>query len=158
MTFVIALLTLPELKLVSRQLCVLSSLKSHEPNCSDDVGFFRRFASYSQLFPHACAIIHQGRIGTTAQALRAGCPTLVMPYSLDQPDNAARVQRLGTSRMLTRKQCSASRLTEELKILLEGSCYIEKAAEVGHNMQSENGARVACDAIEKQLEKELVKV
>ncbi|MEO0887996.1 MAG: nucleotide disphospho-sugar-binding domain-containing protein [Cyanobacteria bacterium J06648_10] len=116
------------------------------------------YAPYSQLFPHACAIIHQGRIGTTAQALRAGCPTLVMPYSLDQPDNAARVQRLGTSRMLTRKQCSASRLTEELKILLEGSCYIEKAAEVGHNMQSENGARVACDAIEKQLEKELVKV
>ena len=58
------------------------------------------YAPYSQVFPHACAIVHQGGIGTTTQALRAGCPTLVMPYSHDQPDNAARVERLGTSRTI----------------------------------------------------------
>jgi hypothetical protein len=34
------------------------------------------------------------------KALRAGRPTLVMPYSYDQPDNAARVARLGTSRTI----------------------------------------------------------
>ena len=55
------------------------------------------YTPYSQLFSRACAIVHQGGVGTTAQALRAGRPTLVTPYSVDQPDNAARVERLGTS-------------------------------------------------------------
>ena len=32
------------------------------------------YAPYSQVFPRAAAIIHQGGIGTTAQALRAGRP------------------------------------------------------------------------------------
>ncbi|HAG81936.1 MAG TPA: glycosyl transferase, partial [Cyanobacteria bacterium UBA12227] len=53
-----------------------------------------KYTPYSQIFPRACVIVHQGGIGTTAQALRAGCPTLVMPYTHDQPDNAARDERL----------------------------------------------------------------
>ena len=47
------------------------------------------YAPYAQLFPHAAAIVHQGGVGTTAEAIRAGRPMLVMPYSVDQPDNAA---------------------------------------------------------------------
>jgi len=39
----------------------------------------------------------KARISMMAQALRAGRPTLVMPHSHDQPDNAARVEHLGTS-------------------------------------------------------------
>lgn len=70
--------------------------KNMPPENSKDI-LAVSYAPYSQIFPHACAIVHQGGIGTTAQALRAGRPTLVMPYSHDQPDNAARVERLGTS-------------------------------------------------------------
>lgn len=40
--------------------------------------------------PRALANIHQGGIGTTAQALRAAKPMIVVPYSHDQPDNARR--------------------------------------------------------------------
>ncbi|HZD48491.1 MAG TPA: glycosyltransferase, partial [Silvibacterium sp.] len=43
------------------------------------------YAPYSQLFPRASLIIHQGGVGTTAQVLRAGKPMLLMPYSHDQP-------------------------------------------------------------------------
>ncbi len=67
------------------------------------------YAPYSQIFPRASAIVHQGGIGTTAQALRAGRPTLVTPYSVDKPDNAARVKRLGTSRTIARKQYTSDR-------------------------------------------------
>lgn len=114
------------------------------------------YAPYSQIFPHACAIVHQGGIGTTAQALRAGRPTLIMPYSHDQPDNAARVQRLGTSRTILRKQYSASRVVKELSELLENPNYAAKAAEIGRIVQAENGVSVACDAIENQLRKVVV--
>lgn len=109
------------------------------------------YAPYSQLFSRACAIVHQGGIGTTAQALRAGRPTLVMPYAHDQPDNAARVERLGTSRTVPRKQYSATRVAQHLYELLENPTYAVKATEIGHIIQSENGTTAACDAIENQI-------
>ena len=109
------------------------------------------YAPYSQVFSRACAIVHQGGIGTTAQALRAGRPTLIMPYTYDQPDNAARVQRLGTSRTINRKHYTASRVAKEVSELLENPSYAAKATEIGQIIQAEDGVRVACDAIEKQL-------
>jgi rhamnosyltransferase subunit B len=105
------------------------------------------YVPYSQIFPHASAIVHQGGIGTTAQALRAGVPTLVMPYSHDQPDNAARVERLGTSRTISRQKYSGSRVAKELAELLTNPKYATKAAEIGRILQSENGVKVAGDAI-----------
>lgn len=113
--------------------------------------FVTNYVPYSQIFPRACAIVHQGGIGTTAQALRAGRPTLIMPYTYDQPDNAARVQRIGTSRTIPREQYSASRVAKELRELLENPSYAAKAAEAGRIVQAENDVGAACDAIERQL-------
>jgi rhamnosyltransferase subunit B len=109
------------------------------------------YVPYSQIFPHARAIVHQGGIGTTAQALRAGCPTLVVPYGNDQPDNAARVERLGTSRTIVRSQYTAARLVKELRELIENPQYATTAAEISKIIRAENGVKVACDAIEQQL-------
>lgn len=109
------------------------------------------YAPFSQVFPHACAIVHQGGIGTTAQALRAGRPTLIMPYSHDQPDNAARVERLGTSRTVSSKDYSARRAVKELSELLNDSSYATKALEISRIIQADKGIGVACDAIEQQL-------
>jgi UDP:flavonoid glycosyltransferase YjiC (YdhE family) len=75
-----------------------------------------------------------------------------MPYSHDQPDNAARVERLGTSRTIPRKQYLASRVAKELRELLENPNYATKAAEIRRLIQVENGVNVACDAIERQLQ------
>ncbi|MBW4579700.1 MAG: hypothetical protein KME42_09035 [Tildeniella nuda ZEHNDER 1965/U140] len=75
-----------------------------------------------------------------------------MPYSHDQPDNAARVERLGTSRTLPRKQYAAARVAKELRELLNNSSYTAKAAAIGQMIQAENGVIVACDAIEQQLQ------
>ncbi len=109
------------------------------------------YVPYSQIFPHACAIVHQGGIGTTAQALRAGRPTLIMPYTYDQPDNADRVRRLGTSLTILRHQYSASRVVKMLSELLENPIYATKATAIGRIIQAEDGVAVACDAIEQQL-------
>ncbi|MDB9528170.1 glycosyltransferase [Oscillatoria sp. CS-180] len=109
--------------------------------------FACEYAPYSKIFPRASAIVHQGGVGTTAQALRAGRPTLIVPYSFDQPDNAARMQRLGTSRTLPRDSYSASRVARELSNLIETPSYAVKAAEIGQVIQSEDGVRVACEAL-----------
>jgi rhamnosyltransferase subunit B len=109
------------------------------------------YAPYSQIFPHASAIVHQGGIGTTAQALRSGHPTLITPYANDQPDNAARVERLGTSRTIARSQYTAARVAKGLRELLENRRYATRSAEIGRMIQAENGVKTACDAIIQQI-------
>lgn len=108
------------------------------------------YAPYSLLFPRACAVIHQGGIGTTAQALRAGVPQLVMPYSHDQPDNAARIVRLGVGRQIARKRYDALRAARDLQLLLRHE-YSSKAFIIGERVRREDGTGAACDAIEEQL-------
>jgi rhamnosyltransferase subunit B len=105
------------------------------------------YVPHSQIFPHACAIVHQGGVGTTAQALRAGVPTLIMPYSYDQPDNAARVERLGTSRTIDCVKYTASTVANELRELLEQPQYAVTAAKISQIIQTEDGVSVACSAI-----------
>lgn len=138
-------------KQLNRRAVLLIGNNTPPENLSKDI-LAVSYVPYSQIFPYACAIAHQGGIGTTAQALRAGRPTLVMPYSHDQPDNAARVERLGTSRTIPRKQYSAPRVAHELRELLDNPNYANKAAEIARIVQAENGVGVACDAIEKQLQ------
>jgi rhamnosyltransferase subunit B len=74
-------------------------------------------------------------------------------YSYDQPDNAARVKRVGISRTIERKHYTAARVAKELQALLENPNYAAKAAEIARIIQMENGVSVACDAIEDRLKK-----
>lgn len=123
---------------------------NHSPDSLKDV-FVADYASYAQIFPRGSVIVHQGGVGTTGQAMRAGKPMLVMPFGGDQYDNGARVARLGAGRTIMRKQYTAARAADELKLLLENHGYRERAAELSRRVQSENGVRAACDAIGEQL-------
>jgi rhamnosyltransferase subunit B len=111
------------------------------------------YAPYGELLPRARCIVHQGGIGTTGQALRSGRPMLVVPHSHDQPDNGWRIRRLGVGRMLLRKHYKAARVVKELGALLDEPHYARRAAEVGSQVQGEDGARLASDLIEEALSK-----
>jgi rhamnosyltransferase subunit B len=107
-----------------------------------------RYAPYSKIFPRASVIIHQAGIGTTAQALRASRPMLVMPYSHDQPDNARRVRRLGVAEVLRRKQYKAKQAARLIQQLLSEPDYLARAGAAAAKVAAENGAVAACDALE----------
>jgi UDP:flavonoid glycosyltransferase YjiC (YdhE family) len=106
------------------------------------------YAPYSELFPRAAAIIHQGGVGTTAQALRAGKPMLIMPYSHDQPDNARRVRRLKVARILQRGYFTPLRVVRKLKILLQKPIYARRAKQIAYRLNGEHGVAAACNALE----------
>ena len=72
--------------------------------------FVAHYAPFSRLLPRAAAMVHHGGIGTTSQCLAAGIPQLVTFMSLDQPDNAARVERLGVGLSISSKTLTAERL------------------------------------------------
>jgi rhamnosyltransferase subunit B len=115
------------------------------------------YAPHSQIFPRAAAIVHHGGVGTTGQALRAGKPMLVVPHAHDQPDNAARLVRLGVARTISALDYNADRLATELKHLLFDPKYANKAAQVSQLLQKENGIAEASNAIEAYLNGDLNK-
>lgn len=110
-----------------------------------------KYAPYSKLFPRASVIVHQGGVGTTAQALRAGKPMIVMPYSHDQPDNARRVRRLGVAKVVQRRNYTTERAARMISDLLSNSRYAQRALEVQCEMDTENGVKTACNALEMLL-------
>jgi rhamnosyltransferase subunit B len=116
-----------------------------------ETAFATAYAPYSKLFQHAAAIVHQGGIGTLMQALAAGRPMLVIPYSNDQPDNAERAQRLGVARVLPRRRYAARRAASELSKLLRDPAYRAAAARAAEKIRSEDAVNRACDMIERFL-------
>jgi UDP:flavonoid glycosyltransferase YjiC (YdhE family) len=108
-----------------------------------------QYAPFSKIFPRASVIVHQGGVGTTAQALKAGRPMLVMPYSHDQPDNARRVRHLGVANVIQRKEYLAETAATKIRDLLEDVTYGQRAAEVARAIAQEDGVATACDALER---------
>ena len=109
------------------------------------------YAPYSQVFRNAAVNVHQGGSGTTGQALYAGRPQLIVPFGWDQPDNAARVERLGAGLHLPRSAYSVRSATAALEQLLSETRFSQRAAQVGAQIQAEDGLGSACDAIEALL-------
>lgn len=109
------------------------------------------YAPYAELFPRAAAIVHQGGVGTTGQGLRSGRPTLVVPWSHDQPDNAHRVSRLGVGKTVTRARYTG-RTAAALRRLIDDPAYAARAEDVGRRVRAEDGVGAACDVIEQTLE------
>ncbi len=113
------------------------------------------YAPFSLVFPRAACVVHQGGVGTTSQVLRAGVPHLIMPYSHDQPDNAARCERLGVARIISRDKYTGATAARELRELLSNLSYKAKAVEAAKIVEAEHGTKMACDAIEEVLKKKM---
>jgi UDP:flavonoid glycosyltransferase YjiC (YdhE family) len=112
------------------------------------------YAPHATLFPRAVAIVHQGGVGTTHQALASGKPTLVVPWAHDQPDNAKRVARLGVSRTLFPKRYTEANVVRELgRLIADGACA-SRASDIGARVRAEQGAEAACDALTILLDRQ----
>jgi UDP:flavonoid glycosyltransferase YjiC (YdhE family) len=109
------------------------------------------YAPYSLLFPKCEAIVCSGGIGTIGQALRSGTPFLVVPHGNDQPDNGARLERLGLARSLLRDEYRRERVVKVLGSLLSDSPARSKARECARTIAQEDGVTSACMALERLL-------
>jgi MGT family glycosyltransferase len=110
------------------------------------------YAPYESLLPRASVVVHHGGVGTTSQGLRAGVPTLIVPFAFDQSDNAERARRLGTSRTVYRNKYRAPRVAKELNELLTRPEYARNAREISNKLKQESGPARAADLIERVLD------
>jgi UDP:flavonoid glycosyltransferase YjiC (YdhE family) len=123
----------------------------HAPPQDLPRALLRGYVPHSQLFPRAALVIHQGGIGTLAQALRAGRPQLIVPFFGDQLDNAARAQRLGVARVVPPGRYQARRAQQELAALLGDARYAQRAAQAARQIAGEDGATAAAQRISARL-------
>lgn len=107
------------------------------------------YAPFSTTLARGCATVHHGGVGTTAQAMRAGKPMVIIPFAHDQFDNAARVNRMGISATVQREKVSAASLSKALSTLLDDPVTLESATRLGHLLADEDGADVAAQAMEE---------
>jgi len=99
------------------------------------------------LLPHAAALVHHGGIGTTAEALRAGTPQLVVPLAHDQFDNGARVTALGVGASLPAARLNERRLVRALGGLLAAPGLDARTRAVAGRFQPGAGIDRLCDVL-----------
>jgi rhamnosyltransferase subunit B len=106
------------------------------------------YAPLAELLPRSAALVHHGGIGTLAQALAAGIPQLIVPFALDQPENALRLHELGAGTCLARAAMDERTLAGKIDLVLNDASYRATACAFAERMKGEN----AFDQVTKILE------
>jgi rhamnosyltransferase subunit B len=114
-----------------------------------------QYVPFGQVFPRAAAVIHHGGIGTTAQCLAAGVPQLIMPLSHDQPDNAARVKRMGVGDYLYPSAFKPVRIATRLRMLLDTPAIRRSCATVRQKTQTQMTEPAMASLVESMSQRAL---
>jgi vancomycin aglycone glucosyltransferase len=89
--------------------------------------------NHAAIFPACRAAVHHGGPGTTAAAMRAGIPMLVLWFWLDQPIWAAGVERLKVGSARAFSASTLDSLVADLRSILTPQC-LARAREVAAQM------------------------
>jgi UDP:flavonoid glycosyltransferase YjiC (YdhE family) len=134
-------------RLLNRRAIFLARERDFIPtNLPDNVGYFG-YIPLSRVLPRAAAIIHHGGLGTTAQAFAAGIPQIAVPLSNDQPDNAARIERLGAGLRLSPGQYRAAPVARKLQFLFDSDQVRSACRKLAACMAARNSLDHACGLI-----------
>lgn len=107
------------------------------------------YAPLDTVLPHAVAVVHHGGVGSCGETLRAGLPSLIIPFGYDQPDNAERLRRLGVARVIRRHQVSRPALVAGLQNIFARPAMTARARELSRQIDPEAATAASLDAIER---------
>jgi UDP:flavonoid glycosyltransferase YjiC (YdhE family) len=108
------------------------------------------YAPYSWLFPRMAAVVHHGGAGTTGAALRAGVPSLVVPFLFDQFFWGRRLQALRVGPApYPFKKLSATTLAQAIRRMVEDRDMQRRAATLGAKIRAEDGLARAVVLVEE---------
>ncbi len=104
------------------------------------------------LFPRVAAVVHHGGAGTTAAGLRAGRPTVVVPFIVDQFFWGERVQALGVGPTpIPHRRLTAERLAAAIEQAVRDEAMRARAEALGARLQAEDGVREAVAILNRYL-------
>jgi len=115
-----------------------------------DEAFGIESVPHDWLFPQMAAVVHHGGTGTTMTSLRAGVPTITIPFNGDHFLWSDRVAKLGAGPPPV-KQLSAEVLSERIQTAVSDEEMKHKAAVLGQQIQAENGVARAVELFHHHL-------
>lgn len=119
---------------------------------SDDV-FIIKSAPHDWLFPRMRAVIHHGGAGTTAASVRAGVPTIVVPFFGDQPFWGRVVAARGIGpHPIPAHELTVDGLAAAIREATTDETMRQRAQDVGAAIQAEDGVGNAVRVIQDVLQ------
>lgn len=110
------------------------------------------YVPHDYLFRQASCVVHHGGAGTTAAALGAGVPAVIVWHMLDQPYWGQRLFDLGLGpRPLARRGLTAADLAERIQEVQGNAHYRQQCRQLAQQLAAEQGVGNAVQAIEAQL-------
>ncbi|MFJ8696405.1 glycosyltransferase [Streptomyces roseolilacinus] len=104
---------------------------------------------HALLLPRTAAVVHHAGAGTTTAALRAGVPSVPVPFTADQPFWARRVAAIGAgTAAVPAAGLTAGRLAEAIRAALDGASYGRAAAAAARRLAREDGAAAVVRGVE----------
>ncbi|MGW8318373.1 MAG: glycosyltransferase [Candidatus Promineifilaceae bacterium] len=114
-----------------------------------DTVFMADSIPHSWLFPRVAAVVHHGGAGTTAAGLRAGVPSVIIPFFGDQFFWGRRVAELGVGpQPIPRKKLTVESLTQAIQEALTDQTMRQRAAGIGAKIQAEDGIAGAVKVVQ----------
>lgn len=105
------------------------------------------------LFRQVKAVSHHGGAGTTAAGIRAGVPSVIVPFGGDQPYWGDRAYKLGIgTKPIWCKKLTVENYSEALNTAVSDEAMKKRAAEFGKKLRDEDGVANAINVIENYLE------
>ncbi|WP_288929735.1 glycosyltransferase [uncultured Maritimibacter sp.] len=106
-------------------------------------------APHDWLFPRMAAIVHHGGAGTTAAAIRAGKPQVIVPFFGDQPFWGKIMAQHGVAPdPIAQKSLTADNLAEALRRVTGDPAMARAAEALGAAVRQEDGLKRAVEVIE----------
>jgi sterol 3beta-glucosyltransferase len=110
----------------------------------DDQIFVVRYADHAWLFPRVAAVMHHGGAGTTSAGLRAGVPTITVPFMLDQFYWGQRVRAIGAGTApIYARRLTTRRLARRIQTAVADTTMRQRAKAIGEQLRQEDGIRNA---------------
>jgi UDP:flavonoid glycosyltransferase YjiC (YdhE family) len=107
------------------------------------------FIPYDWLFKRSAAVIHHGGAGTTGKALKAGLPSIVLPFTSDQPFWGRQVQKLGAGpKPINPRHLNTATLAEAIGRVISDPAMRQRAQALKEGLNSEDGVSTAVQIIE----------
>lgn len=111
-------------------------------------------ADHALLFPRVAAVVHHGGAGTTAAALRAGRPGVVLPLLGDQLYWGRRVAALGAGEApVPLARASPDELARRIARAYDDRAMAEAAGRAARLLAAEPGVSAAADLVEDLLDR-----
>jgi UDP:flavonoid glycosyltransferase YjiC (YdhE family) len=127
---------------------LLTRYRSQVPSVLPDGIQHFEYIPLQHILSRAAALVHQGGIGTCAQALRGGVPQLIRPLAYDQYDNAGRVKRLGVGDWIPAENWNVPTVTAKIQAVTTSSAVHQRCQTVASKFEGTDSLLETCKLVE----------